>query len=399
MNSEQPRDSDRAHKPRGPEAGQRQRRVVCSAPGRAGIIGNPTDMYGGAVLSCSVDMRARVTVTSAPSTGSPRWHTDQGGRGSDIVLKTGGEQCRIASRDDLRPRGDRFDVARAVLDYLHLPPLASGAPRARAQGEPLPLQCHLQYESEIPLRSGMAGSTALVVALLHALLVWQGEGAGLYRLAERARYIELNVLKVVCGYQDAYMCTFGGLSYMDFRGKQFYRQAEAELFATVEPLAAYVSQLPFVLGFTGVQHASSAVHKPIRERWLDGEAAVVEGYQRITELARMGKKAIILGDWPLLGRLMNENHAIQRDLGGSGESNERLIAAALDTGALGAKLAGAGDGGTIIALWPWPDVTPLEDALREAGASAIYRPQVASGVTSEVDEQAGAASGSDKNST
>ncbi len=43
-----------------------QREVVCSAPGRAGIIGNPADMYGGAVLSCSVGMRARVTVTPAP---------------------------------------------------------------------------------------------------------------------------------------------------------------------------------------------------------------------------------------------------------------------------------------------------------------------------------------------
>ena len=131
--------------------------------------------------------------------------------------------------------------------------------------------------------------------------------------------------------------------------------------------------LPFVLGFTGVQHASGAVHKPLRERWLDGEPAVVEGYKRITEIAQVGKKALVLGDWPLLGRLMNENHAIQRDLGGSGESNERLIAAALQAGALGAKLAGAGDGGTIIALWPsgcqgWPDTARLEEALRRRPA-------------------------------
>ena len=328
-----------------------QRKVVCSAPGRAGIIGNPTDMYGGAVLSCSVGKRARVTVTPA----------------SHLVIETGGQECRITSRDDLRPQRDRFDVARSVLDYMRLPPLA----------------CRVRYESEIPLRSGLSGSTALVVALLQALLAWQGERPNPYRLAERARYIELNYLKVVCGYQDAYMCTFGGLNYMDFRGKQFYREAEAELFATIEPLAAYVPELPFVLGFTGVQHASGAVHKPLRERWLEGEATVVEGYKHITEIARMGKKALLMADWPLLGRLMNENHAIQRDLGGSGESNERLIAAALEAGALGAKLAGAGHGGTIIALWPWPDITRLEEALHEAGASAIYHLQVAPGAIIE----------------
>ena len=331
-----------------------QRRVVCSAPGRAGIIGNPTDMYGGAVLSCSVGLRAHVRITTA----------------HELVLETAGQQCRITGRQDLRPQGDLFDVARAVLDYLRLPPLS----------------CRVEYESEIPLHSGMAGSTALLVALLRGLLAWQGQDAQLHHLAERARYVELNFLKVVCGYQDAYMCTFGGLSFMDFRGKQFYRRAEAELYATIEPLAAHVFQLPFVLAFTGVRHASSAVHRPIRERWLEGEPEVVEGYKRITELARSGKKALIMEDWPSLGRLMNDNHAIQRALGGSGESNERLISAALDAGALGAKLAGAGDGGTIIALWPWPNSTRLEDALAEAGASAFYRPEVAPGVAVEEGE-------------
>ncbi len=336
-----------------------RREVICSAPGRAGIIGNPTDMYGGAVLSCSVGMRARVTLTSAP----------------DLVLETNGQECRITGREDLRPQNDYFDVARAVLNYLHLP--------YNASVKRPPLACHVQYESEIPLRSGLAGSTALVVALLHAFLTWLGENNTPYRLAERARYIELNYLKIVCGYQDAYMCTFGGLNYMDFRGKQFYREEEAELFATIEPLASYTSHLPFLLGFTGVQHVSGAVHKPIRERWLEGESAVVEGYKRITEIARISKKALMLEDWPLLGRLMNENHAIQRIMGGSGEMNEKLITAALDAGAPGAKLAGAGHGGTIIALWPGPDTTILEEALREAGASAIYTPEVAPGVMIE----------------
>jgi galactokinase/mevalonate kinase-like predicted kinase len=313
-------------------------------------------MYGGSVLSCSVALRARITVTPA----------------SGIILESRGETCKISNQDDLRPKGDRFDLARAILDYLHLPEL----------------NCHLCFESDIPMRSGMAGSTALVVALLQSLLVWQGKRVNLYQIAERARYIELNNLKVVCGYQDACMCTFGGLNYMDFRGKQFYRRAEAELFATVESLGAHVPGLPFTLAFTGVRHASSAVHKPIRERWLERESAVVDGYERITELARMGKKALILGDWRALGRLMNENHAIQRALGGSGECNEKLIGAALRAGALGAKLAGAGDGGTIIALWPWDDPAPLEEALHEAGATAIYRPEVAPGVTVEADEWA-----------
>lgn len=325
--------------------------IICSAPGRAGIIGNPTDMYGGSVLSCSIGLRARVRITPADT----------------LTLATNDSECHITSREDLRPRKDLFDLPRAILDYMRLPRLA----------------CRVEYESEIPLRSGLAGSTALLVAMVKGLLAWQESYPHDYRLAETARYVELNHLKIVCGYQDAYMCTFGGLNYIDFRGKQFYRQAEAELFATVERLAPYAEQLPFVLGFTGVRHSSGAVHRPIRERWLEGEPEVVASYERITEIARLGKKAVLLEDWSLLGELMNENHAIQRELGGSGESNERLIAAALEAGARGAKLAGAGDGGTVIALWLDDDTSPLEEALRQAGASATYRLHVSPGAIIE----------------
>jgi mevalonate kinase len=144
-----------------------------------------------------------------------------------------------------------------------------------------------------------------------------------------------------------------------------------------------VERLPFVLGYTGVRHSSGAVHKPIRDRWLEGEPEVVAGYERITEIARVSKKALVLEDWAALGELMNENHAIQRDLGGSGESNEQLITAALEAGALGAKLAGAGDGGTIIALWLDADTSPLEKALKQAGTSAIYRLRVGPGAIIE----------------
>ena len=317
------------------------RHIIASAPGRAGVIGNPTDMYGGAVLSCSVPMRARVSIVPADV----------------LTLTTGGAATVIRQRSDLRPQGDAFDLARAVLDYLRLPPVA----------------CRVEYESDIPLRSGLAGSTALVVALLHGLLAWLGKSLNSYGLAEKARYVELNHLKVVCGYQDAYMCAFGGLNYMDFRGKQFYRAEEAELFATIEPIGGYVKRLPFVLGFTGVRHSSGAVHKPLRERWLEGDPRVVSGYERITELARIGKRALLMEDWATMAAVMNENHAIQRDLGGSGESNERLIAAALHAGAPAAKLAGAGDGGTIIALWPAEDISALDKALQQAGAQATYR--------------------------
>lgn len=326
-----------------------KRALVVSAPGRANLIGNPTDIYGGAVLACSVDLRARVRLEAAQR----------------LVLATEGETFAVCGAADLARRGDLFDVARAVLAH------------AGTRG----LECRIEYASAIPLRSGMAGSTALVVSLLQGVASWRGAPLGPYELAETARRIELSLLKVVCGYVDHYMCTFGGLRYLDFRGKGIDRSDGEQPFATVEPLDGCAGALPFVLGFTGVQHSSGAVHSPIRERWLAGDPEVVAGYQRVSEIARLGKRAFLAGDWERLGALMNENHAIQRDLGGSGKSNERLIAAALAGGALGAKLAGAGDGGTIVALCHEAGIPRLEAALREAGAASLHRPAVVPGVT------------------
>jgi galactokinase/mevalonate kinase-like predicted kinase len=329
--------------------------IKVSAPGRCGIIGNPTDMYGGSVISCSIRYRAHVTIEPADC----------------LQIDAGGDCITLHDADALLLNGDQFDVARAVLDYLHDDSLC----------------CRISYRTTIPVKAGVSGSTALTVAILYGLLRYKRLNYSPYRVAELARYIELNHLRIICGYQDAYMCTFGGLNYMDFRGKQFYREAAEELYATIEPLSSYVPELPMVLAHTGVAHSSDAVHKPLRERWLEGDPQVRQGYEEIGRLAREGKKALLAQDWPRLGRLMNENHAIQRDLGGSGESNERLIRIALDHGALGAKLAGAGDGGTIIALHPHPE--EMIPALQAAGSERIFRPCVVPGVqidNSEIDE-------------
>jgi galactokinase/mevalonate kinase-like predicted kinase len=328
-------------------------RVVVTAPARANLIGNPSDLYGGAVLGCAVPCRARVEL-----------------RGADrLEVATGDERVLIATRDDLRLQGDRFDVARAAL---------------AAQPE-LP-RAHIAYASEIPFGSGLAGSTALLVALLRALAAWRGEASSLYELAERSRQTERELLGVACGWVDHYLCSFGGLRYVDLRAKEADKAVPGEPFATVEDLVPVVAKLPFVLAFTGVSHHSGSVHAPIRARWERGEPEVVGAYQRVAAIAREGKTALLRAEWARFGALMNENHAIQRSLGGSGESNERLVAAALGAGALGAKLAGAGGGGTIVALWTHDDAAPLESALRAAGATALYRPEPVCGVRVELFE-------------
>ncbi len=319
---------------------------LSTAPGRAGIIGNPTDMYGGSVISCSTRERAAVLIEPADG----------------LSFEVAGLRHGVKTPDDLRLDGGYFDVAKAVIDFLNL----------------ADARFSLRWACNVPFAAGLSSSAAMIVAILNAVLAYLGRSQHLFLRAEMARHIELHYM-VLCGYQDAYMCTFGGLNYMDFRQKQFYRAFGDEPYATMEPLAPYLDPFPFVLGHTGIQRSSGTVHRPIRDRWLEGDREVVRSYLRIAHLARMGKRAFLSKDWEQLGELMVENHEIQRDLGGSGPENDRLIETALAAGALGAKLAGAGGGGTIIALAPDPE--PVVRALKQADASRILYPEPTPGVT------------------
>ncbi|MFW6257045.1 MAG: hypothetical protein ACOC2O_02775 [Bacillota bacterium] len=311
--------------------------IIGKAPGRAGIIGNPTDGYGGAMIACSIPYFARTIIRDD----------------EQLRLIVDGKEEIIKWETDLKLQDDSFDLLRSILRYFKL----------------TDLKACIEIKSDIPRQAGLAGSTAILSAALGAVLKKLNRKHNPYYLAELNRNIELRYMKTHCGYQDAYMTTFGGLNFLDFRGKAYYRELEEEVYAAVEKINT--DSLPFVIAHTGIQHHSGDFHRPIRERWLEGEEDVVQGYQKITELAIAGKRALIDGDWEKLGSLMNKNHRIQDRLRFSGEQNNRLIDAALEGGALGAKLAGAGGGGTIIALTLEPEKT--RQALKEAGADKMLK--------------------------
>ena len=329
--------------------------IKASAPGRCGLIGNPTDMYGGTVISCSTRERASCTLS---------YDVDQ------LTITVSGQTQVLETLGDLvlRP-GDYLNVARAVLSALEIDPAVT-------------VPFHLSAETDVPMQAGLAGSTAILACLTGALLAHLGLTLSPYDTAELVRQIEYDVLGIVCGFQDHYMTVFGGLNCLDFRGKDSAQIQDSETpFAMVESLSPYVGSLPLVLAHTGVRHHSGSVHTSPRERWLRGDREVTEGYVEIGALARRGKRALLSGDWETLAFLMNRNHAIVRNLGGSGEANESLIAAALANGAVGAKLAGAGGGGTILALTHHPDRTV--SALNAAGAEAILFLEPMPGLTVE----------------
>ncbi len=323
--------------------------VTASAPGRVGIVGNPTDMYGGSVISCSTKERARIDIQPADR----------------LILDAGAEQRVISSPDDLVTREDIFDIARVAL---------SGS-------ESTDLRVRISWTTDIPFRAGLSGSTALLVSMVAGLLAFRGTRLSPYHQAELVRRIEYRNL-TFCGYQDAYMCTFGGLHYMDFRGKEFHLEYGTDPFATMEPIEMPAA-LPAVVVITGGQRVSGGVHTPLRERWLAGETEVVEAYKAIAGLARDGKKAMLEDRLDKLGKLMNENQALTQSLGGSNPEDDRFIELARQAGASGAKLAGSS--GAIVVLHESPG--DLAKVMTDAGAVGMLEPAPGPGLRIEQEEQ------------
>jgi galactokinase/mevalonate kinase-like predicted kinase len=299
-----------------------------SAPGRCGIIGNPSDIYGGFVVSCSIPLRARCRLTLGGEHQLPE----------DLTLWNAATA--------------RFPIEGAV---------------------------KVEWNSDVPRSSGLAGSTALLTATLLCVLAARGEIQTLWNshyFAELVRDVEFNEAGIVCGYQDAYMAVLGGLQRMDFSPKRLL--AENSQLTDFDLTAATVSlhcPLPFLLVTTGLERLSGSVHGPIADRRRRGEPEVVNAINRISRLGALGSGALVAQDWRALADAMTENHTLVASLGGSGEAIDRVIERCISNGAMAAKLAGAGLGGTVIALAE--DVDALEQGLRAEGYSRFARPAIA----------------------
>jgi len=212
--------------------------IVSTAPGRCGILGNPSDMYGGSVISISTKERAKCELTIG-----------------DVGMIRSGDQSQILrKKDDLDLRGDRLDILRAVMQYFH------------AELKDVPIR--LSVYTDIPMQAGMAGSTALMVSVVGALNAQFQWGMNPWIIAETSRKIENRVMKVLCGHQDQHMAVFGGVNHMIFSGKESLEQRDDEPLATVEPLAPYLKRIPLLCAHTGLKHHSGSVHRSPRETSL-----------------------------------------------------------------------------------------------------------------------------------
>jgi D-glycero-alpha-D-manno-heptose-7-phosphate kinase len=213
--------------------------------------------------------------------------------------------------------------------------------------------------SEAPAGAGISGSSSLMITLGHALNRLTKSGYSTEKLREICQNIESQIIRVPTGCQDYYPAMYGGVS-------------------TIELTAAGVRRVPIpvdladfnsrvVLAYTGAPRNSGINNWEVMKAHINGDSKVHRNFDRIAAIAREMRAALERADWQEAGRLLREewNHRRKNVPTITTELIDRLIAAARRSGALGAKVCGAGGGGCVVFL--------TEDGAQGRVAAAITR--------------------------
>jgi D-glycero-alpha-D-manno-heptose-7-phosphate kinase len=381
-------------------------RFHLTIPARINVLGNPSDANEGdfATISAAVDVYAGALVEP-----SPAWRLEVAPRASLPGLPAR-PSCLQTAAAEVQPHSLEFSPAFLPLPYDGQLDLLKGAVNRLYAFSPelrqkLPTQgVRIAAWSDVPRQSGLGGSSLLVTLTLAALRQFYDldrRAHNDYILCELTQNVEALELGITCGFADRYVPLFGGLAYLDYRGKLHQRPMRSEPLVTYERLDPYVEHLPLVAITTGVQHNSGDVHGRMRPRYIQefdlwqetgGEPPpLVQAMQAIYATAWRGKIALLEGDLPSFGALMNTNHRLIDQMmthcgfvDGAGWANNLLIKVALQNGALGAKLTGAGGGGSVFALVRPGSEDRLAQAWQQASEGAglthacIYQPIISS---------------------
>jgi mevalonate kinase len=126
--------------------------------------------------------------------------------------------------------------------------------------------------------------------------------------------------------------------------------------------------MDLIIGDTGVASPTSLAVRKVRQGWEQDRRYFESLFDQIAHLTRSAERALVIGDIPSLGPLMNHNQVLLEALGVSSPELARLILGAREAGALGAKLSGAGMGGNMIALVTKTDASEIQKAILASGA-------------------------------
>jgi glucuronokinase len=321
---------------------------------RAGLLGNPSDGYYGKTIALSVrNFRARVLLY-------PSARLEIKPSKADMPVFEDLEDLYRTTRWRGYYGGIRIIQALLVrlMDYC------------REQGVTLENRNFtIEYESTIPLRLGLGGSSAIIIAALRALSRYFQLEIPLPIQAKLALETETKELGVPAGPQDRVIQVYEGLVYMDFRRELM----ESRGYGEYERLDASLLPNLYVAYRTSLSEGTEVFHSNVRQRWLAGEPKVVEAMRQWAEYAEQGRAALLAGERETLKRLIDLNFDLRASIYDISRENLEMIRAARS---VGATANFAGSGGAIVGTYEDENMFAALEAVMKPLGVAVIRPKV-----------------------
>lgn len=322
-------------------------RVRRSAYARAGLLGNPSDLYGGRVLAVALaNFRASVAIEPAV----------------DFAIVPGADdRLRFASAREAIAELDAYgcdDGVRLVRAALRRTAALRGGLAELDARDPR-LSFHISYETDVPRQVGLSGSSAIVTAALRALGDWFGNPLPPDGLARAALACESEELGIAAGPQDRVVQAHEGLLYMDFADASSTRVRRLDP-ALLPPL--------FVAWSPRAGQPSQRRHGDVRQRWLRGDPAVRKAIEDIAALADEGVRCLEQSDGAGFRALLDRNFELRASVYPTDPVDRALVEIARGAGGV-AKLCGSG-GAVVAALRDPADWPRLRAAYAGAGYAA-----------------------------
>ena len=226
----------------------------------------------------------------------------------------------------------------------------------------------LTTRAESPAGAGIAGSSAMNVAVCAALARWQRVDIDAESLIELAKNVEAQAIRVPTGLQDFRPAMYGGIAALELGPAHATRVA-----LDVDPLEL---SRRVVLAYTGEPRDSGTNNWDIFKKHLDGDRAVFDRFERIRDTAASLRAALERSDWDEVGVQIAAEWENRKRLapGVTTPAIEALIARATAAGARAAKVCGAGGGGCLVCYSDPSSRAAVRDALLAGGARVLeYR--------------------------
>ena len=205
----------------------------------------------------------------------------------------------------------------------------------------------VSYDADLPARTGLGTSSSFVVGMLNAFYALKGKYAGKKKLADEAIHIERDLCKEAGGWQDQIAASFGGFNRIDFN-REGYEVSPV----IISPERKRELNDNLMLFFTGFSRLSSEIQNDTKKHIQDKTKQLLEMKALVDDAERIltDRKA----DIDDFGRLLHETWKLKRQTGNkiSTSDIDLLYERAMNAGALGGKLLGAGGGGFLLFYVP-----------------------------------------------